>query len=89
MAGWRLYMNIEEKIKKNNIETSDPGLKIPMRRQKKWSRNWRNKLRRRQNVIEKSQSVEEVGRDRRWTLGPEQQNPPVLNWRCRIMQVDV
>jgi len=27
-------MNIEEKIKKNNIETSDPGLKIPMRRQK-------------------------------------------------------
>jgi len=31
-------------------------LKIPTRRRKIWSQNWRNKSRRRQNAVEKSQS---------------------------------
>ena len=30
--------------------------KIPTRRRKIWSRNWKSKLQRRRNVVEKSQS---------------------------------
>ena len=31
-------------------------MKIPTRRRKIWSRNWKSKSRRRRNVVEKSQS---------------------------------
>jgi len=62
-------MNFEEKIIKTThkevTENSDASSKI-------WSRNWRNKLRRRRNVVEKSQTVEKVWRDRRLTLGDAQ-----------------
>ena len=88
MAGWRRYMNIEEKIKKNNIETSDPGLKIPMRRQKSEvvteEINY-DAVKTSSKNLSQSKKLDaiDVG------LSPEQQNLPVLNWRCRIMQVDV
>jgi len=58
-------MNFEEKIKKQYIKK---WLKIPTRHQKIWSRNWKNKLPRRRNVVEKSQSVKKVRRDQRPTL---------------------
>ena len=62
-------MNFEEKIIKTThkevTENSDASSKI-------WSRNWRNKLRRRRNVVEKSQTVEKVWRDLRLTLGDAQ-----------------
>ena len=45
-------MNLEER-KKQNIKK---WVKIPTRRRNIWSRNRKNKLRRRRNVVEKSQS---------------------------------
>jgi len=48
-------MNFKEKIKTTRQHRKN-RLKIPTRRRKIWSRNWKSKSRRRRNVVEKSQS---------------------------------
>ena len=52
----KLTWTLKGKLKKTHRKK---WLKIPTRRRKIWSRNWRNKLRRRRNVVDKSQSQSE------------------------------